>query len=191
MKILNDYPESHLLEQAKIWMGVISENLEAAKKIDKIKETNKEKEDRKETVEKKETVREVVKTKQPEIKIEESKEGREHLLRGQKFLGQGNYEGAMGENQKVLTLSDPKSQRDEALFNLGLIYAHFGNPQRDPEKSLESFKNLIKHYPKSPFVDQAKIWVSILEENVLLNQLIQKLKQVDIEIEEMRRKRTQ
>jgi hypothetical protein len=73
---------------------------------------------------------------------------------------------------------------------LGLIYANFGNPQRDLEKSLDFFKRLIKNYPKSPLVEQAKIWVGTLEENEALNKVIQKLKQVDIEIEEMRRKKT-
>lgn len=189
LKILNDPVPSPLFEQAKIWVGVISEHLETIKKIEKLKESIKEREDKREPP--KEIPKEGVKAKPPEIRIEESKEGREHLLRSQKFLAQGNFEGAIGENQKVLALSDPKSQKDEALFNLGLIYAHFGNPQRDPKKSLECFKNLIKLYPKSTWVEQAKIWIGMLEENELLNQVIQRLKQVDIEIEEMRRKRAQ
>ena len=75
--------------------------------------------------------------------------------------------------------------------HLGLIYAHFRNPQRDIEKSLEYFKRLIKNYPKSSFVEQAKIWIRILEENGELNYLIQKLKQVDIDIGGMKRNRPQ
>jgi hypothetical protein len=35
------------------------------------------------------------------------------------------------------------------------------------------------------------MWVGILEENEELNRVIQKLRQVDIEIEEMKRKKTQ
>jgi hypothetical protein len=35
------------------------------------------------------------------------------------------------------------------------------------------------------------MWVGILEENEELNRLIQKLRQVDIEIEEMKRKKIQ
>jgi hypothetical protein len=38
-------------------------------------------------------------------------------------------------------------------------------------------------------VEQARTWVWILEENEELNFLIQKLKQVDIDIEEMKRKK--
>jgi tetratricopeptide (TPR) repeat protein len=184
LKILNDYPESQLVEQAKIWVGILLENLETAKNFEKLKEMVKDKE------EKKETFKEPEKAKHQEPRVEEFGESREHLTRSQRLLALGNYEGAVGENQKVLSLSDPKSSKDEALFNLGLIYAHFGNPQRDLEKSLDFFKKLIKNYPKSPLVEQAKILVGTLEENEALNKVIQKLKQVDIEIEEMRRKKT-
>jgi tetratricopeptide (TPR) repeat protein len=184
LKILNDHPESHLVEQGKIWVGILLEDLETTKNFEKLREMIKEKE------EKKETLKEPEKTKQPETKVEELGESREHLTRSQRLLALGNYEGAVGENQKILSLPDPRSSKDEALFNLGLIYAHFGNPQRDLEKSLDFFRRLIKNYPKSPLVEQAKILVGTLEENAALNKVIQKLKQVDIEIEEMRRKKT-
>jgi tetratricopeptide (TPR) repeat protein len=116
-------------------------------------------------------------------------EAQEHFLRGQALLSQRNFEGALTEFQKVLSLPPDIPLKDEALLNMGLVYAHFGNPQKDLEKSLEFFKRIIKHYPKSPLVEQARIWVGMLEENEKLNQVIRKLKQVDIEIEEMRRKK--
>jgi tetratricopeptide (TPR) repeat protein len=118
-------------------------------------------------------------------------EAQEHLLRGQALLSKRNYDGALAEFQKVLSLPPDKPLKDEALFNIGLVYAHFGNPQRDLEKSLEFFKRLIKHFPRSSLVEQARIWVGILEENEKLNQAIQRIKQVDIEIEELRRKKAQ
>jgi outer membrane protein assembly factor BamD (BamD/ComL family) len=93
------------------------------------------------------------------------------------------------QNQKILSLPDPRSPKDEALFNLGLIYAHFENTQKDLEKSIDFFKRLVKNYPKSSFAEQAKIWVGILEEYKELSDLIQRLKQVDIDIEEMKRKK--
>jgi len=118
-------------------------------------------------------------------------EAQVYLLRGQALLSQSNYDGALSEFQKVLALPPDKPLKDEALFDIGLVYAHLGNPHRDVEKSLEFFKRLINHYPKSSLAEQAKMWVGILEENEKLNQVIQRMKQVDIEIEEMRRKRTQ
>jgi outer membrane protein assembly factor BamD (BamD/ComL family) len=168
LRILNDYPESRLAEQAKVWVGVLQANLATTKNFEKLKKSMKDRRERTEGL---------------------SDEGGQRLARSQKLLAQGNYEGAAGEGQRVLASTDLKSSKDEALFNLGLIYAHSGNPQRDIQKSLEYFRKLIKNYPKSPFVEQAKIWVGILEENEELNYVIQKLKQVDIDIEEMKRNR--
>ena len=185
LKILNDYPETNLLEQTKILVGVLLESLETNRKFEKLKEIVKDKEERKEKF------KEAGKTKYEGTKFEEHEESREYLIRSKKLLAQGNYEGAIAENHKVLSLSDRRSIKDEALFNLGLIYAHFRNPQRNIEKSLEYFNRLIKNYPKSSFVEQAKIWVEILEENEELSYQIQKLKQLDIYIEEMKRKKLQ
>ena len=112
---------------------------------------------------------------------------RRYLLRSQELFAQGDYEGSLKENQKVLSLGMKGSPEDEALFNMGLLYAHFGNPKKDYQKSLASFRKLVKDHPQSPWVEQAKIWVGVLEANVKLNEVIKKSKQVDIEIEEKKR----
>lgn len=186
LKVLNDYPQSYFQEQARIWVGVLLEYLQTMKKFESLKETVKVKE----TINKKEAVREPIKTKPQETTLEEYGEGREYLLRSQKLLAQGNYEGAVVQNQKILSLPDARSPKAEALFNLGLIYAHSRNPQKDLEKSINFFKTLIKNYPKSEFIEQAKIWLGVLEENEELSSLIRKLRQVDIEVEEKKRKKT-
>ena len=173
IKILNDYPESPLVEQAKVWVGVLQEQKGVSQGVVKSKQIAKELEI----------------LKKPEAKIEERGVARERLLRGQKLLAQGDYEGAILENQKVLSMATYRPPGDEALFNMGLIYAHSGNPKKDFEKSIEFFKKLIKDYPESPLVDQSKIWVEVLQKNEELNQVIQKLKQVDIEIEERKREK--
>ncbi len=120
----------------------------------------------------------------------------EHLLRARKLLEQRDYDGSLKENQKILSLSDQNHAGDEALFNMGLIYAHFGNPKKDYGKSIGFFRKLVKEYPQSPFVEQAKIWTGILQENEKLSQTIQKLnqvieesKRVDIEVEERKREK--
>ncbi len=185
LRVLNDYPESPLAVQAKIWVGVLLASAESAKNAEQLKEKIKDFERVKQTAKESEKVR------PPEARGEDYGEGREYLLRSQKLLAQGNYEGAAAENKKLLSLSDSRSPKDEALFNLGLIYAHFGNPQQDLQKSIEFFKTLLKNNPKSSLAEQAKIWVEILQENAGLNHLLQKLKQVDIEIEDMKRKKSQ
>jgi len=185
LRVLNDYPESRLALHARIWVGVLLESTESIKRIDRLKDATRN------LAKATQTLKESEKAKQPGARWEEYGEAREYLLRSQKFLAQGNYEGAIGENKKILASSDPRFPKDEALFNLGVIYAHFGNPQQDLEKSIDFFKALIKNNPKSPLVEQAKVWVEILQENEELNHLLRKLKQVDIEIEEMKRKKTQ
>jgi tetratricopeptide (TPR) repeat protein len=114
-------------------------------------------------------------------------EAREALMRGQNLLAQGDYEGSLKENQKALSLSGDQVPGDEAVFNMGLIYAHSANSKKDYRKALSFFSRLIKDYPKSPLLEQAKIWVGVLQANERLTQVIEKSKQVDIEIEEKKR----
>ncbi len=120
----------------------------------------------------------------------------EDLLRARKLFEQRDFEGSLKENQKVLSASGQNSPADEAVFNMGLIYAHSGNPKKDYSKSIGYFKKLIKEYPQSPFMEQARVWAGILQENEKLSQTIQKLNQVieeskdvDIQIEEKKREK--
>ncbi|MCL5063236.1 MAG: tetratricopeptide repeat protein [Nitrospiraceae bacterium] len=106
------------------------------------------------------------------------KEASGHLVHAKELLAQGDYEGSLKETQKALTFSGGNPPGDEALFNMGLIYAHPKNHKKDFKKSLSFFRRLIKDYPQSPLTEQAKIWIGVLH-------MIEKSKQVDVEIEEM------
>jgi len=126
--------------------------------------------------------------------MEAKRETREYLIKAQKLLDQGDYEGSLKENQKVLSLYGNVPPGDEALFNMGLVYAHYEYPKRDYKKSLDLFKRLVKVFPQSPLVGQAKIWIGLLQENERLNieieelkKTIKKSKQVDIEIDEKKK----
>lgn len=119
-----------------------------------------------------------------------------YLHHGKEPLVQGDDEGALKESQQILVLSSQKTPEDEALFNMGLIYATSGNAKKDYAQSLHFFKKLIKDFPQSSFVEPAKILVGLLQENEKLkqsienlNQMIEKSKQVDIEIEEKKREK--
>jgi len=101
-------------------------------------------------------------------------------VRGQDLLAHDDYESSLKENQEALSLSGKNPPGDEALFNMGLIYCHYGYSQKDYKKSLGLFKRLLKEHPQSHLVEQAKIWIGVLE-------VIEKTKQVDIEIEEKKK----
>ncbi len=140
--------------------------------------------------------------------MEKGRDAREHLTRGRNLLARGDYDGSLRENQKALSLSGRDSPADEALFNMGLVYAHHEYPKRDIKKSLDFFRRLVKAYPQSPLAMQAKSWIGILQENERLsselessngekkrlnseieklNKAIEKTKQVDIEVEKKKK----
>ncbi|OPY81782.1 MAG: hypothetical protein A4E65_01053 [Syntrophorhabdus sp. PtaU1.Bin153] len=130
-------------------------------------------------------------------------EARPRLVRGRRLFAQGDYDGSLYEMQKILFLSNGKSPADEALFTIGLIYAHPDNPKRDPGKAIASFKRVIKEYPQNSFTSQARMWVDVIQENEKakracveavqengrLKQMIEQSKKVDIEIEEKKREK--
>jgi len=129
-------------------------------------------------------------------KTEEEIGAKEHLSQGQQLLARGDYQGALKENQTVLSLSDNRPPGDSALFNMGLIYVHFANPKKDYGNAFTFFNKLLKDYPKSPLAEQAKIWKAVLQEFekltqtvAKLNQVIEDSKKVDIEIEEKKRQK--
>jgi TolA-binding protein len=103
-----------------------------------------------------------------------------HLERVQSLISQGDFDGALRESQEALARSPKSPPGDEALFDMALINAHSGNPKKDYKRSLGFFTRLVREFPDSPLVDEAKIWIGVLE-------TIEKTKQVDIEIEEKKK----
>lgn len=144
-KVVGEYPQSPLLEQAKIWGGVLRdmEKLRADERI-------------------------VI---------------NEGILRSRQMLAQGNYREALKEVQNIMSESSGSPYTDRALFYAGLIYAHYGNPDKDYKRSIAYFEQLVKEHPQSYFLEQARIMIDILN-------VIEKAKQVDIEIERKRKEMT-
>jgi TolA-binding protein len=82
---------------------------------------------------------------------------------GQHLLIQGDFKGALRANREMLALFPHSSPGDIALFNLGLIYAHHANPERDVGKTMYYFGRLKKEFPDSPRTEEAMIWGNVLE----------------------------
>jgi hypothetical protein len=130
------------------------------------------------------------------VRDSQSDQAREHVTLARKYLAQGNYVGALKEHEKVISLAGVNFPVDESLLFLGLIYAHPANPAKDYGKSLFYCRKLIKEYPKSSLVEQAKAIIGILQENDKLNRTIERLngiiegsKKVDIGIEQKKREK--
>jgi tetratricopeptide (TPR) repeat protein len=133
----------------------------------------------------------------------------DHLQRARRLLAEGKYDSAFKENESALLLAERKPPGDQALFNMGRIAAASKNAGRDYPRALIHFNRLIREYPQSPLVEQARLWVEVLQEhqNVSqekkalmqekmalarerekLNQSVEQSRKVDIEIEQKRRK---
>jgi tetratricopeptide (TPR) repeat protein len=104
---------------------------------------------------------------------------KDHLQQGQLLFEQGDFREATKENQRVLSLIETRDPVDRALFNLGLIYAHQDNPERDYERSVEYFKRLLEENPDSPLYNNAKAWFFLLNENMEAKTKIENLSRIN------------
>ena len=114
--------------------------------------------------------------------IRELREADGHLQTAQQLMAKGEYEGSLREIQKVLALAKDNAPADAAVFYMALIHAHPDNAKKDNKKAIGFFNRVVKSYPESPWAEQAKIWIGVLDG-------LEKLKQVDLEIEERKRDR--
>ncbi|MBU1052418.1 MAG: tetratricopeptide repeat protein [Proteobacteria bacterium] len=88
-------------------------------------------------------------------------------------MATGDYKQALGKYQQLLK-EDPQIT-DVALFQMGLIYAHPKNPDKDYKKSLQYFKRVIKEFPENNLKLQAQTYASLL--NQIMEQNIKNGKQ--------------
>lgn len=92
------------------------------------------------------------------------RELRDALSTGQNLLAQGDYDASLKAFQNVVVMAQDQPPADAATYNIGLVYAHPQYSKRDLQKAIGSFNRLIARYPDSPWAEQAKIWVGILNE---------------------------
>ena len=90
-------------------------------------------------------------------------EGRQKLAKARVLMLNGYHKSSLKNNKDVLE-SFPHILGDQALFQMGLNYAHTGNPNYNYKKSKDCFQRILKEYPESDIRDQAAIWVLFLQE---------------------------
>ena len=73
------------------------------------------------------------------------------------------YEASLAKNLTVLN-NFPRSLADQALFQIGLLYAHPENPNQNYEKSIESFNKIISEFSESRLRHQAQLWVVFIRD---------------------------
>ena len=115
------------------------------------------------------------------------------LMDAEDLMIKGEYSRALEKNRQLLE-KFPR-MGDRALFQMGLITVHPNNPNKDYKKSLRYFQRLIKEFPKSDLKNQAQIWVlslqAVIEKDKKIDDLqrqIEKLKEIDLSIQEKKKK---
>ena len=82
----------------------------------------------------------------------------EMLKEANSKMGRDEYEASVEETLRVLK-EYPAVQGDRALFQLGLLYAHPGNPNMDYDKSIAYFDRVLREFPLSEKREDARIWI--------------------------------
>ena len=100
-----------------------------------------------------------------------------------KIVENQNFEEAVQRNLQILEEAGTKKPADEALYNLGLIYAHVDNPAKDYKKSQVYFHVLSKQFADSELAEEARIWLGLFD-------TIEKMQQIDIDIEQQKKQLT-
>ena len=187
-RVVEGFSPNPLAEESTVWISVLQKNLDLMRDVVDLTQENVALIQEKAALNK-ENARLSLMAERNRLGEETIKPAPDHFQRARIHFEQGNFEAALEENQKILSSSGKTTSKDRALFQIGLIYAASRNPKRDLDKSLSSFSRLVKEYPQSPFADEAKIWIDLLQENQKLNRMIEKSKEVDIAIEEKKREK--
>jgi outer membrane protein assembly factor BamD (BamD/ComL family) len=88
-------------------------------------------------------------------------QGEKQLLEARQQFAAGDYSSALEINRSVLA-QFPERLADQALFQIGMVYVHPDNPDRDIHKALQSFKDIIDRYPASHLQPEAHLWLAVL-----------------------------
>jgi len=94
------------------------------------------------------------------------------LAKGMDQMHRGQYYEAMETNLAVLN-NYPSNLADQALFQIGLLYAHPENPNQEYQQALSAFNKILSGYPDSPYREQALVWVLIIRNLSAKNQEIE------------------
>jgi TolA-binding protein len=86
------------------------------------------------------------------------------------LFSQGNYGASLNKYQQIIEKAP--TEGDRILFEMGIIYSHPWNVQKDYQKALECFQKLIKDYPKSVYKQDSEMMVFNINNVIAKDKLI-------------------
>ena len=109
-------------------------------------------------------------------------------LEGQKLLDEAmeqmvkrQYAASMENNSAVLD-NYPPALADQALFQIGLLYAQPGYPQQNYKKALGAFNKIITEFPTSRLSQQSHLWIRTVNDIIDKNKEIKTLNSANISL---------
>jgi len=120
------------------------------------------------------------------------------------LLSQGSYKASLNKYEQIM--EKYPNAGDRVLFDMGFIYAHPNNEQRDYRKSLECFQKILQDYPESRYRQDSEMMIfyinnisvkdkriaaqnkQIVEQQTQLEALDRKIKSRDDEIIALQKK---
>ena len=86
------------------------------------------------------------------------------------FYNRGEYGASLSKYEQIIEKNP--SVADRVLFEMGVIYAHPRNEQKDYQKSLECFQKIVRDYPDSEFRRDSQMMILQIHNVIIKNKII-------------------
>jgi tetratricopeptide (TPR) repeat protein len=86
------------------------------------------------------------------------------------FFNQGSYRASLNKYEQII--EKYPTTGDRALFEMGIIYAHPKNEQKDYQKALECFQKLAQDYPGSRYRQDSEMMIFYINNVTIKDNLI-------------------
>ncbi len=86
------------------------------------------------------------------------------------LFSQGSYKASLDKYEQII--EKYPTTGDRVLFEMGIIYAHPKNDQKDYQKSLECFQKLIKDYPGSEYRQNSEMMIFYINNVAIKDKMI-------------------
>jgi len=86
------------------------------------------------------------------------------------FFNQGDYEASLSKYEQII--EKHPAVADRVLFEMGIIYAHPRNEQKDYQKSLECFQKLVRDYPDSEYRRDSQMMILQIHNVIIKDKII-------------------
>jgi L,D-peptidoglycan transpeptidase YkuD (ErfK/YbiS/YcfS/YnhG family) len=88
------------------------------------------------------------------------------------FFNQGKYEASLSKYEQII--EKPPAVADRLLFEMGIIYAHPRNEQKNYQKSLECFQKVVRDYPDSEYRQDSQMMIFQIHNVIIKDKIIAK-----------------